>query len=175
MRSAKNSPSTKGWQTFPSSRGVSRRDGVFDRVVKWKDLPYNPDLIEKAKESRKAGNLAEVLFWQRVKNGQFLGLDFDREKIIGDYIVDFFCKDSGFVVEIDGITHDFKVDYDKKRDRYLESLGLKVFHFMDEDIRKNLGGVMEWIIQELSNTPSRTPRPDKSGHPSERREFGTPL
>ena len=62
MRSAKNSPSTKGWQTFPSSRGVSRRDGVFDRVVKGKDLPYNPNLREKAKELRKAGNLAEVLF-----------------------------------------------------------------------------------------------------------------
>jgi len=58
-----NSPSVKGWQT--------KSDGV----VRWNNLPYNPKLKDKAKKLRKAGNLSEVLFWQRVKNKQFLGLD----------------------------------------------------------------------------------------------------
>ncbi|MBS3976881.1 MAG: DUF559 domain-containing protein [Syntrophomonadaceae bacterium] len=53
-------------------------------------LPYNPKLRNKAKELRKAGNLAEVLLWNQLKNRQFMGFDFDRQKIIGNYIVDFF-------------------------------------------------------------------------------------
>ena len=136
------SPSLKGCQAKP------------DGVVHWKDLPYNPELKEKAKELRKAGNLAEVLFWKRVKNKQFLGLDFDRQKVIGNYIVDFFCKNLGFVVEIDGRSHDFKGGYDEERDRYLRSLGLKVFHIPDKEIRENLDGVLEWLKEEIGNTPS---------------------
>jgi len=136
------SPSLKGCQAKP------------DGVVHWKDLPYNPELKEKAKELRKAGNLAEVLFWKRVKNKQFLGLDFDRQKVIGNYIVDFFCKNLGFVVEIDGRSHDFKGGYDEERDRYLRSLGLKVFHIPDKEIRENLDGVLEWLKEEIRNTPS---------------------
>ena len=49
---------------------------------KYFSLPFNPALKERAKSLRKAGNLAEVLFWQQVKNKNFLGLDFDRQKII---------------------------------------------------------------------------------------------
>jgi hypothetical protein len=54
-------------------------------------LPYNPALKKLARQLRKAGNLSEVLFWNRVKNKQFKGYDFDRQKIVGNYIVDFFC------------------------------------------------------------------------------------
>ncbi|MGQ4005164.1 DUF559 domain-containing protein [Francisellaceae bacterium CB300] len=53
-------------------------------------LPYNPKLKQRARELRKAGNLSEVLLWQKIKNRQLLGLDFDRQKIIGNYIVDFY-------------------------------------------------------------------------------------
>jgi len=94
-----------------------------------------------------------------VKNKQFLGLDFDRQKIIGNYIVDFLCKDLGFVVEIDGFTHDDKENYDKKRDNYLKNLGLKVFHIPDKEIKNNLDGIIQWLKKEVvgmrkMNTPS---------------------
>lgn len=56
-------------------------------------LPYNPKLKAHARELRRAGNLSEVLFWNQIKNKQFLNLDFDRQKIIGNYIVDFYCAE----------------------------------------------------------------------------------
>jgi len=117
--------------------------------MKWKDLPYNPKLKEKARALRKAGNLSEVLFWMQVKNKKFLGLDFDRQKIIGNYIVDFFCKDLGFVVEIDGESHALKGEYDTERDKYLKSLGLKIFHILDTDIKKNMNGVLIWLKKKV--------------------------
>ena len=152
LKEANNSPSMKGWQAKP------------DGVVKWNELPFNPDLKKKARELRKAGNLSEVLFWNQVKNKQFLGLDFDRQKIIGDYIVDFYCKNLGLIIEIEGESHNYKVDYDKKREEYLNSLGLKVIHILDEDIKKNLNGVMEFLKMEIENTPSLRDTPLKEGN-----------
>ena len=165
-----------------------KADGVFhslkgcqlkaDGVVHWKNLPYNPKLKQNARELRKAGNLSEVLFWQRVKNKQFCNLDFDRQKIIGDYIVDFFCRNLGFVLEIDGESHDFEGDYDEERDKYFKSLGLKVFHIQDKDIKRDLDSVMKWLEQEIGNSRSADAdsplkegnTPSLSGHPSERGE-----
>ena len=105
-------------------------------------LPYNGELKERARELRKSGNLSEVLFWREVKGREFKGLDFDRQKIIGNYIVDFFIKDLGLVVEIDGDSHDLKVEYDFKREQYLQSLGLKVFRVLDGEVKDNLEGVL---------------------------------
>jgi hypothetical protein len=56
------------------------------------NLPYNPNLKERAKQLRQAGNLSEVLFWNQVKNKQFKGFDFDRQKIVGNYIVHIYCS-----------------------------------------------------------------------------------
>lgn len=108
-------------------------------------LPYNPKLKERAKALRKAGNLAEVLFWKQVKNKQFKGLDFDRQKIIGNYIVDFYCPNYQLVVEIDGSSHDNKEEYDAQRDAYLESLGLTVLHFRDTEVKQNISHVLRCL------------------------------
>lgn len=109
-------------------------------------LPFNPKLKERARKLRKAGNLAEVLFWNQVKNKQFKGYDFDRQKIIGNYIVDFFCGNCNVVVEIDGNSHDYKKDYDAKRDEYLKSLGLKVIHITDLDVKNRMEEVMDMLL-----------------------------
>ena len=111
------------------------------------NLPYNQNLKERAKALRKAGNLSEILFWNEVKNKQFKGYDFDRQKIIGNYIVDFFCTNCNVVIEIDGSSHDNKAEYDAERDRFLESAGLKVIHIQAVDVLKDLRGVMLWLYQ----------------------------
>jgi very-short-patch-repair endonuclease len=90
----------------------------YSDTASYKKLPYNPLLKERARELRKAGNLSEVLLWQQLRNKQFNGLDFDRQKIIGNYIVDFFTSNKNVVIEVDGDSHDFKVEYDTKRDEY---------------------------------------------------------
>lgn len=57
-----------------------------------------------------------------------MDLDFDRQTVIGNYIVDFFCPNANVVIEIDGSSHIGKEEYDQNRDLYLERLGLTVIH-----------------------------------------------
>jgi len=108
-------------------------------------LPQNEKLKDKSKELRKAGVLSEVLFWKRVNKKQLLGLDIDRQKIIGNYIVDFYVKQLGLVIEIDGSSHNDKYEYDLKRIEYLESLGLNIVRIDDLDVKKNLESVVQYI------------------------------
>lgn len=155
-----NSPPLEGWLKAgvvdsPPLEGWSQT-GVVKRASKnYFDLPYNPQLKERARALRQAGNLSEVLFWNQVKNKQFKGYDFDRQKIIGNYIVDFYCSNCHVVIEIDGSSHDDKLEYDAQRDAYLESLGLTVIHIPVEDVFQRMGSVMEMLFDHpaLSGTP----------------------
>ena len=112
---------------------------------KYLSLPYNPKLKKHARELRQAKMLHEVLFWQQVKRGQINGLDFDRQKIIGDYIVDFYCPEKGVVIELDGASHSDKGESDKARDIFLRSLGLVVIRISVTEVLQNLWRVMEFV------------------------------
>ena len=105
-------------------------------------LPYNPRLKEKSKKLRQAENLPEVLFWMQVTKSRFHKIDFDRQRVIGNFIVDFYVKRLGLVIEIDGSSHDTKVEYDKAREDYLLSLGLKVYRIKVIDIMHHMTMVM---------------------------------
>ena len=107
------------------------------------NLPEKRELLGYARENRKADNMAEIAFWKQVHKKMFHGLDFDRQKDIGNYIVDFFVKKLGLVIEIDGGSHNDKEDYDAQRDKYLEDLGLKVFHTTDYDVLQHVNIVLD--------------------------------
>lgn len=115
-------------------------------------LPFNPKLKDRARELRKAGNLAEVVLWQQIKNKQLNNLDFDRQKIIGNYIVDFYNQKYNLVLEIDGNSHDNKIEYDLERDRFLKSLGLNILHFSDKEVLQDINYVIRTILEQT--TPS---------------------
>ena len=70
-----------------------------------KIIPYSPNLKALAKSLRKQITYSEVVLWNRLKNFQMMGYDFDRQRPILNYIVDFYCKDLFLVIEVDGITH----------------------------------------------------------------------
>jgi very-short-patch-repair endonuclease len=106
------------------------------------NLPYNPHLKKLLRDKRKAGILSEILFWKQVRAKTFHDIDFDRQRIIGNYIVDFYVKTLGLIIEIDGWSHDTKEAYDEGRQKYLESLGLNIFRITDFDVRNNLRIVM---------------------------------
>ena len=118
------------------------------------DLPYNPMLKLRARELRQARNLPEVLFWMQVSKGKFHKIDFDRQRVIGNFIVDFYIKQLGLVIEIDGSSHDNKVEYDKLREEFLLSLGLKVYRIRVENIMRDLSMVMleleNYIVENYS-------------------------
>ena len=77
-------------------------------------IPYNPKLKIYARELRNNSTLAEVLIWQKVK-GKSFGVEFHRQVPMLEYFVDFYCHELKMVVEIDGESHEFKYDYDQKR------------------------------------------------------------
>lgn len=128
-------------------------NGILIRRNFVENLPYNPNLKKLLSGKRKAGILSEVIFWKKVRTKIFHNIDFDRQRIIGNYIVDFYAKNLGLVVEIDGWSHDTKEVYDEVRHKYLESLGLKIFRITDFDIKHNLSVVMkdleEFIIENF--------------------------
>lgn len=123
---------------MPEKQILTQIEGIIIYRNFVKNLPYNPQLIPLTKEKRKLGILAEVLFWQQVRNKTFHQIDFDRQRIIGNYIVDFYVKTLGLVVEIDGESHDNKQEYDSNRTFFLENLGLKVFRLSDWAVKHNL-------------------------------------
>jgi len=110
-------------------------------------LPFNPKLRDRAKALRKVGNLSEVLMWQQLHKRKFKNLDFDRQKIIGNYIVDLYCVTCRVVIEIDGSSHDEKHEYDRERDAYLKGLGLTVIHVSAVDVLNRLEEVMVMLCE----------------------------
>jgi very-short-patch-repair endonuclease len=109
------------------------------------NLPENKSLRARARYLRTHGTLSEVLLWNKIKNKQFQGLDFDRQKIIGNYIVDFYCSVLELVIEIDGRSHEGKFDHDMERNNFLIGLGLKVLHISDIKPKKQMNAVLELL------------------------------
>ena len=102
-------------------------------------LPYNKRLRRYSRELRKNMTEAEAngpgarmdrsrLLWSRIRRKQLKGYPFYRQKIIGNYIVDFCCPKANLVVELDGGQHygDEGVRKDRPRDAYMAHLGLRV-------------------------------------------------
>ena len=113
------------------------------------EIPKNKLLKERARELRKAGNLAEVIFWQTFKDKKKIGFDVDRQVIIGNYIVDFFIPELGLVFEIDGSSHDGKIEYDTERDNFMESLNLQIVRISDIDVKKNIQSIYNFVLKTI--------------------------
>ncbi len=87
---------------------------------------------------------AEVRLWFCIKNKK-LGYQFYRQHSIGGYIVDFYCPEKKFVIELDGEYHEFQKEYDQRRTDYLNSSGCRVMRFLNSEIENNLVGVVTGI------------------------------
>ncbi len=118
-------------------------------------INYNPKLKPLARELRKNSTLAEVLLWEQLKARKLCGYQFSRQKPIDEYIVDFFSHELRLAIEIDESTHDDRLEKDRARQDFLESLGFKVIRFLDSDVKSNMQGVvsqLELVIDEIKET-----------------------
>ncbi|WP_317167492.1 DUF559 domain-containing protein [Flavobacterium bernardetii] len=92
------------------------------------------------------------MFWKQVRNKEFWQLDFDRQRVIGNCIVDFYVKSLGLVIEIDGESHNEKEDYDSKRDEFMISIGIRIYRISKLRVLHDLENIMieleNYIIQE---------------------------
>ena len=121
--------------------------------MKRKIMPYNPKLKELAKKLRKNMTFSEVILWNELKNGKLMDYDFDRQRPIGIYIVDFFCKDLQLAIEVDGITHmDEKVMLkDEIRQEEIETMGVHFLRFdallVVNKVEAAVRDIRNWIIE----------------------------
>ena len=109
---------------------------------------YNKQLKNLARSNRDAGNLSEVLLWHELQHCK-LGVRFTRQRPIGNYIADFYCREKKLVIEIDGSSHDNKYEYDKERDEYMKALGIRVIRISDKDVKKDMANVLIWIKHNI--------------------------
>ena len=135
--------------------------------VKRKIIPYNPELKDLARELRRNMTLSEVLLWNELKQKQILGCDFDRQRPIGNFIVDFYCKELSLAIEIDGDTHIYRYDYDDERQSVLEGLGIHFLRFEDIEVKKNMTNVLR-VIEDWIQKKKPTPNPSREGNLSEK-------
>lgn len=113
------------------------------------DNKYNPKLVALSQTLRKNMTPEEKRLWY-----DFLSnypIRFKKQKVIGRYIVDFYCARAGLVIELDGSQHSYPeaLEYDAKRTEYLEKYGLTVIRIANEDVNKNLTEVCEYIDQAV--------------------------
>mgnify|MGYP001765536796 CR=1 FL=1 len=113
-------------------------------------LPYEKHLTAYARASRKDPTPAENLLWQKVlRNRQFNGYKFLRQKPIGPYIADFYCAELKLVIEVDGDSHAGQVGYDAARTFFLEQREIRVLRYANRDILNNLPGIYEHLQSQL--------------------------
>ena len=109
-------------------------------------------LKEFAKKNKQHPTEAEKLLWEYLR-GRKLWFKFNRQHIVGDYIVDFICIEKSLVVEVDGGYH-FEYEQmqrDECRTEHLENMGLRVIRFSNEEILTDIEGVLDNIRKELYN------------------------
>jgi very-short-patch-repair endonuclease len=112
---------------------------------------YNTRLKQISRQLRSNMTDAEKLLWSRLRAKQLKGRQFYRQRIIGDYIVDFYCPKANLIIELDGSQH-YAVEgikKDKMRDNYIREQGYKILRFSDKEIFENLTGVIERIYGDL--------------------------
>ena len=127
----------------------------------------NPELTNLSRTLRKNMTKEERHLWYDFLKDQ--PIHFNRQKVIGNYIVDFYCTSAKIVIEVDGSQHyeEKGLKKDVERDNYLNSLGLKVLRYSNHDINTNFIGVCDDILKYIStsSTASGPPFFSENRHP----------
>ena len=107
---------------------------------------------KKRKILRNNSPQAEILLWAKLKHSRLGGHKFRRQCSIDRFVVDFYCPRKKLAVEIDGGSHTGgeAVEYDKERQEFIESLGIRLIRFTNEEVYKNLDEVISRIIENLN-------------------------
>lgn len=115
------------------------------------NITYNKEHKIFARNLRRSQTDVEKLLWSKLRNRQIENNKFRRQHPLSNYILDFYCIEQKLAVELDGSQHT-KPDqrlYDNKRTKVLNSLGIKVLRFWDNDVLNNLDEVLEIIRKNL--------------------------
>ena len=90
---------------------------------------------------------AEKILWKKIKANRLNGLHFRRQQIVYGYFTDFYCHQHELIVEVDGGIHEFQKEYDAEREEYLIGPGFRMIRFANEEIERDLKGVLQKIVE----------------------------
>lgn len=127
----------------------------------FKGLRYRSNLKPLARQLRSNMTDAERALWQRLRNKQIEGIQFYRQKPIGEFIVDFHAPAVRLVIEVDGGQH-FEAAAaarDVARDRALHELGLLVLRFDNRQVLAEMEGVLKLVHQAVCARVRNPPCP----------------
>jgi very-short-patch-repair endonuclease len=113
----------------------------------------------RARQLRRNPTDVERLLWQRLRFWQVDDYKFRRQQPLGNYIVDFVCLQKRLIIEVDGGQHAQEVNRDAVRDAWLREQGFIILRFWNNDVLKNMDGVMTKIRTKLQSTPYLNPSP----------------
>jgi very-short-patch-repair endonuclease len=122
-------------------------------------------MTTRAQELRQTPTGPEQKLWTILHAFRQRGYHFRRQHRIAPYIVDFACIHGKLIIEADGDSHGYQLEYDRERDAFLMARGYRVLRFWNNDITGNAEGVFQRIEQALASVPPLTPTLDPS--PSE--------
>jgi len=120
----------------------------------------------RARKLRRDSTMVEKRLWSKLRDGRLNGLSFRRQHPAGPYILDFYCPQLCLSIELDGSQHQLQEIRDEKRTAWLHRCGVTELRFWNNDVTKNLLGVMEKIqeiadeLRSLGRTPTRRWRAD---------------
>jgi very-short-patch-repair endonuclease len=114
-------------------------------------LKYNNALKSRARVLRANMTDSERALWSRLRGKQIMGIQFYRQKPIGNYIVDFYSPKAKLIIEADGSQHleQMRNKLDGERDMYMNKNGLKVLRFDNLQVLSELDSVMEVIYKTV--------------------------
>jgi len=111
---------------------------------------------QRARQLRREMTKPERLLWWALKADK-TGFHFRRQHAAGPYVLDFYCDSARLCVEVDGASHDFTVDRDLIRDRYLKRWAIVTVRVSAADVLSNLQGVVDTISDIARGRPLRQP------------------
>jgi very-short-patch-repair endonuclease len=116
-----------------------------------KFVPYDKNLISRARELRRNQTEAEKIFWLEIlKSKKFSSYKFTRQKPLDGFIADFYCAKFKLAIEIDGEMHEFQKVRDKERDNILlQKFGIKVLRYKNKDVLGNSNKIITDLLHYL--------------------------
>ena len=123
-----------------------------------------PRDTERARKLRNAATPAERQLWKYLSRSQFNGHKFSRQMPVGPYFCDFLCRAQMLVVELDGYSHDIKIEEDARRTSFLEEQGYRVLRFTNADVLSNIESVVTAIGLALAKLPTPNPSRKREGN-----------
>ncbi|OQW72448.1 MAG: hypothetical protein BVN33_13260 [Proteobacteria bacterium ST_bin13] len=124
---------------------------------------WRPRDTARARKLRNAATPAERKLWLYLGASRLDGHKFSRQMPVGPFYPDFLCRSKRLIVEIDGYSHDTDPTRDAKRDDYLNALGYVVMRFTNDDVMKNVDGVVSAIGIALAERPTPSPSRKREG------------